>query len=93
LVGPRWSVVGERSLKSSGCPPIDALGVDSTDERGLDPFPERPDGGSAGTVESIVEESDSGTPDVIGGAVVAGAVMVEADPQDVQGAVTELRVE
>jgi hypothetical protein len=92
LVGPRWLVVGERLSTSSGGPPIVALGVDSTAAPRLDPFAERPDEGSAGTVESIVDESESGAPDVTGGIVESGVTTVEADPQFVQGAVTAPRV-
>jgi len=79
-------------LNSSGCPPIDAFGVGSTAAPRLDPFAERPDGGRAGTLESIGGDSESGVPDVIGGIVDSGVVIVEADPQDVQGAETAPRV-
>jgi hypothetical protein len=86
-------VVGERSLKSSGCPPIVAFGVDSTAVPRLDPLADPAGAGRAGTLESVVDDSDSGVTDVTGGIVDSGVVIVEADPQVVQGADTAPRVE
>jgi hypothetical protein len=80
-------------LNSSGCPPIVALGVDSTAAPRLDPFAAPAAGGRAGTLESVVDDSDSGVPDVTGGIVDSDVVIVEPDPQVVHGADTAPRVE
>jgi hypothetical protein len=53
---------------------------------------DRADEGSGGTLESIVDELESGVPGVITGTVDSD-VTVEPDPQLVHGAVTAVRVE